>query len=257
MKGAWRVARVAGVDFYMHWSFSLIIPWMILQSAYGHREIEALIFIFVAMLLLFGCVALHELGHAWMALRLNVVVRSVTLLPIGGLAQIQAVPDKPLREFLIAAAGPLVNFAIAIGLVVILLFVDSMLLVSFLTTPLSITEAIFSRAAVWQSPLSGFIVFLLLANIALFVFNLIPIFPMDGGRMLRALLSIFFSYTRATQLAVAIGQLIAGLMLFTAWHLKNFGLMLAAIFVFVAGLPFFIGQGPRRGHDQHHSTPKE
>lgn len=242
MKGSWRVAQVAGVDFYVHWSFGLIIPWVIAHSAWSSQQVEAVVFIAVSLILLFVCVALHEFGHALMARRLDVVVKNVTLLPIGGMAQIQAVPDKPLYEFLIAAAGPFVNLGLAILLTVLLFMIDTTLLIGFFASPFVTTEAIFLQAPFWQNPLLGCLVFLLLANLALFAFNLIPTFPMDGGRMLRAVLAMLLSYRRATQAAIAVGQLVALSMICGAIRSRNRELMLIALFVLLAGLPVLMGR---------------
>ena len=117
VKGYWRIAKVAGVDINIHWSFSVIILWMVWQGLFGRRELPGVIFISATLLLLFCCVALHELGHALMARRLDVVVKNIIILPVGGLAQVQSLPDKPLHDLLIAAAGPLVNLALALGAV--------------------------------------------------------------------------------------------------------------------------------------------
>ncbi len=245
MKGAWRVAQVAGVDFYVHWSFSLMIPWLIFQGTVAGHEIEALFFIVVILLLLFGCVALHELGHALTALRLNVMVRNVTLLPIGGLAQIQAVPDKPLHEFFIAVAGPLVNLGLALGAACLLFLIDPTLLTGFFVTPLTTTRTLFLYMSLGDNPLIGCLLFIFIANVMLFAFNLIPTFPMDGGRMVRALLALVLSYKRATQLAIALGQLVAISMVCAAFHWRHLGLLLIALFVFIASLPTFVGRRKR------------
>lgn len=242
MKGVWRIARIAGIDLNLHWSFSLIGLWLIFQGTVGGREIETLFFLALALVLLFGCVALHELGHAWVALRLNVTVKSVTLLPIGGLAQIQAVPQRPLHELLIAAAGPLVNLILTGGVVFWLLLVDPNLLAGFLNTPRVMVEAVFFHHPFWEQSLSGFLAFLLLTNVILFAFNLIPTFPMDGGRILRALLACFWPYPRATRVAIGLGQLFAIGLIGLAMWLHSFILLFTALFVFCAGLPVLVKQ---------------
>jgi len=240
MKGSWRLARLAGVDINVHWSFSFLLVWIILQGALSRGNIEAIIFALVAVLLLFGCVTLHELGHALTALRLNVPVKNIILLPIGGLAQMHALPEKPFHEMLIAGAGPLVNLSIAVGLVpVALLFSEEALLLGFLESPGTVLEAVM-QSFFQQGAVLGLIIFLLLSNIILFVFNLIPAFPMDGGRILRAVLALFLSYPRATKIAMVIGHTIALLLVLCAYYLKNPGLFFVALFVFIAGRPIQI-----------------
>lgn len=233
MKGAWRLACVAGVDINVHWSFSFIILWMIWHGTFGNRELESVLFLSISVLLLFGCVVMHELGHALTAVRLNVVVKSIIILPIGGLAQIQFLPEKPFYDLLITVAGPLVNLALTLGAAFALVAVGrGDLLARFFSSPERLI------AALLQSPfehnlLTGMILFLLLANGVLFLFNLIPALPMDGGRMLRAALAIFLPYPRAAQITKAVGQAIAIIMLFAGYQLRSIGLLIIASFVLV------------------------
>ena len=245
MKGAWRLARVAGVDFYIHWTFWLLVPLGVWQGFSGHGDAGAAGFILLALLLLFGCVALHELGHALMALRLSVVVRRVVLLPIGGLAQIQAVPHRPFHEFLIAAAGPFVNLGLAVGLLLLLALLDPALLGRLWSNPTITLETLFMRAPFWKSPLSGFFSFLIVTNFILFFFNLIPTFPMDGGRMMRALLALIVSYGRATQLTIGLGQLAILVLFWLAIYQHSLGLLFIALCVCLAGLPALLGSHRR------------
>lgn len=231
------MARLAGVNINVHWSFSFIIVWVVLQGAFSHGKIDGIIFALVAVLLLFGCVTLHELGHALIAQYLNVPVKNIILLPIGGLAQMQSLPEKPFHEILIAGAGPLVNLSIAVSLVpVALVFSEEPLLLGLLTSPGTVLSAVM-QAFFQEGALLGLIIFLLLSNVILFVFNLIPAFPMDGGRILRAILALFLSYPRATQIALTVGHAIALLLVLGAFHWKNPGLLFVAVFVFIAGRP--------------------
>lgn len=237
MKGSWRFARLAGVDINVHWSFSFIILWVIVQGSFSHGNIEAIVFALVAVLFLFGCVTLHELGHALIAVRLNIRVKNITLLPIGGLAQMQSLPEKPLHEILIAAAGPLVNLAIAVGLIPFaFIFSEKTLQIGFIASPGTVLDAVM-QSFFKEGALLGLIIFLVLANVILFIFNLIPAFPMDGGRILRAILATFLPHAQATQIAVGIGQLIAVLLILGAFYFKNPGLLFIAVFVFIAGRP--------------------
>lgn len=228
--GAWRIASVAGIDINIHWSFSFIIVWMVLHSAFTRQAWQSILFISLAILLLFGCVALHELGHALTARWLGVEVKNILILPIGGLVQIQTLPDKPLSDLFIAVAGPLVNLAITCGTVLLLIGLGEInLLFGFLTSPATVIQAV-AGSPFRQELIVGLVIFLLLVNAILFVFNLIPAFPMDGGRILRATLALVMPYRRATQLARGLGRLIAVLMLMAAFSLRSWGLL------FVGGL---------------------
>lgn len=240
MKGSWRLARLAGVNIDIHWSFSFIVLWIIIQSMLENRELWDTMLIAVGVLLVFGCVMLHELGHALTALSLNVHVKNIVLLPFGGLAQIQSVSDRPGHEFLIAASGPLVNLVLVIMLApVLLLSTSPVLLDNFLLSPVTVIDSMvisFFR----DNSFVGLVALLMVANAILFVFNLIPAFPMDGGRILRSVLALFFSYTRATQIAILIGFLIAGWLIVVGFQRGSFGLILVAIFIFGAARPAWL-----------------
>ena len=236
MKNSWRVACSAGVDINVHWSFSFIILWMIWHSTFGQRELENVIFLSVAILLLFGCVLLHELGHALIALQLNVVVKNIIILPIGGMAQIESSAEKPVKDLLITAAGPLVNFALMLGAALALGFWGEIrLLTEFATSP-GVVLARLLQTPAQHGLLTSLIAFLLLANGVLFVFNLIPAIPMDGGRILRAFLAMFLPYTEAAWITKRIGQVIAILLVFSAFQLRSIGLLFIAMFVFLTAL---------------------
>ena len=236
LKGVWRIAKVAGVDVNIHWSFSFVILWMVWQGLFGYRELPGVIFISVTLLLLFGCVALHELGHALVARRLDVVVKNIIILPIGGLAQVQSLPDKPLHDLLIATAGPLVNLALATGAVFSLVILGKLnFLLGFFASPDTVTEAIL-ETPFHRDAFAGLIIFMLMVNGLLFAFNLIPAFPMDGGRILRALLGMFLPYGQATWIALVVGQLLAILILIAAFRFRSFALLLVGGFVLAAGL---------------------
>lgn len=236
MRGLWRLTRLAGVDINVHWSFSFIILWVILQGALTHGKLAGIVFALIAVLLLFGCVLLHELGHALVATYLHVPVKNIILLPLGGLVQMQSLPEKPLEDMLIAGSGPLVNLVIAVGLLPVVLFLaEPTFLSDFINSPgivLAVMPSFFRQGV----PI-GLIVFLLLANLILFFFNLIPAFPMDGGQLLRAGLSLLLPYPQATRIAIRAGQFIALLLFLLALYFKSPGLIFVAIFVFAAGRP--------------------
>ena len=163
-------------------------------------------------LAIFGCVLLHELGHALAARQFGILTRNITLLPIGGVAALERMPRKSLQELWIAVAGPLVNVAIALTLVVGLLLI-----------PLPTGSVILA-----------FVSNLVVANVILVVFNMIPAFPMDGGRVLRSLLAMKMDYVRATQIAATVGQVCAIGLGLLGLFLGDVLLVLIGCFVFFA-----------------------
>jgi Zn-dependent protease len=209
----WKLGNVAGIGVYIHWSFWLLPVWILL-SAHGGLggALSSVLFVFA----IFGCVVLHELGHALMARHFNIGTRDITLYPIGGVASLERIPKQPSQELAIALAGPAVNVVIAAALFVLLLVVG-----------------VGTQGLVFTFAGGSFLVNLLLVNVALVVFNMLPAFPMDGGRVLRALLAMRLPYLRATEIAVRVGQgvaIVLGLVgLFTGGTI-----VFVALFVFLA-----------------------
>lgn len=227
------MARIAGVEVSVHWSFSFVILWVLLQSAFQNKTLEHTLLTLGATILIFGCVLLHEVGHALMAVSLKLKVKTIVLLPFGGLAQIQTVPEKPLVEFLVAVAGPLVNLLIVLLLLPLLAFLGwPWLLDELLARPVETVIYLLS-----SQTLLGLTVLMIAINLVLFMFNLIPALPMDGGRILRAGLSALYPYRQATRITLVVGYLIAMLLLLLAWRWHNPGLFIIAIFVLVAARP--------------------
>src|SRR6266702_5133307 len=176
------IFRVAGIQLRIHITFLLLIAWLAFgYYAQGGSAVTASRVIFV--LLLFLCVVLHEFGHALAAKAFGINTPDITLLPIGGVARLERMPEEPIQELIIAAAGPAVNVIIALCLF--------------------ITGGSFVYPPTAGSSLNDV---LLTINVVLLLFNLLPAFPMDGGRVLRALLATRLSYARATQIAASIGQ---------------------------------------------------
>lgn len=232
---AWnlRVARLAGIDVYMHWTFLLLVAWFAFSYARGAGAAaglgERLLVAAVGVgfvLSVFTCIVLHELGHALAARQFGIQTRDITLLPIGGLARLERMPDDPWQELWVALAGPLVNVAIILVLI-------AGLAVSGLPIP---DPAQLQERAMDLNPGESVVVFLLSlvsVNVILVVFNLIPAFPMDGGRVLRALLAMRFDYAQATRAAASVGQLVAIGFAVLGMLSGAFMLIFVALFVFL------------------------
>jgi Zn-dependent protease/predicted transcriptional regulator len=220
-----RIFNVKGIDIRVHITFPLILVWAAVQFGWlNGLGINGSIFGIVVTLLLFAIVVLHELGHSLVALRYGVPVKQIVLLPIGGVAQLARMPEKPVQEFAIAIAGPLVN----VGLAVILAIIAP--LAGFALTMGNLTSNILDLA---RASLSSVFAYVFISNLFLAGFNLLPAFPMDGGRVLRAVLATRMNYTRATSIAVTIGQAIAWLLGLYGFLGGGFFMVLIAIFIFV------------------------
>ena len=225
MNWSFRIAVVAGIPIRVHLTFFLILLLGAYQWGSITSTLNGAVFGIVLMALLFVCVTLHELGHSLVARIFGIPVRSITLLPIGGIAQITRNPDKPVHELLIAIAGPLVNVVIAT-----LLFAT----LGSSASPQMLTGHGLLPDAMSNIPsLTTLLSWLLMANVSLAIFNLIPAFPLDGGRVLRALIAMFTGYPRATRLAGAIGQFIAISLGIYGVLTGNFVLTLVAVFIFL------------------------
>jgi Zn-dependent protease/CBS domain-containing protein len=192
MKWSWKIARVAGIEVFVHATFLLLVGWVALSYWLVEQSVRVAATGVAFILALFGCVVLHEFGHALMARRFGIRTRDITLLPIGGLARLERMPDEPVRELWVAIAGPAVNVVIAAFLYLWLALSGD----GPPTAPASVTDGSLLER-------------LMFVNLGLVAFNLLPAFPMDGGRVLRALLATRLEYTRATQIAASIGQLMA------------------------------------------------
>lgn len=218
MKWSWKIGTFAGIDVFIHATFLLIIGWVGFSYWQQTRTLAGTLEGILFTLILFLCVVLHEFGHSLTARRYDIKTRDITLYPIGGVARLERMPDQPIQELWVALAGPAVNVVIAA-----LLF--GWLVISGTLAPLA-------NLSLTSGP---FVERLLLVNVSLVLFNMIPAFPMDGGRVLRALLALRLEYTRATQIAATVGQ---GLALF----LGLLGLFSNPFLVFIA-LFVWIGAG--------------
>lgn len=219
-----KLFSVRGIDIRMHVTFPLILIWAALQFGILSRGgWEGATFGIVATLLLFVVVVLHELGHSVAAQYYGIEVKQIVLLPIGGVAQLTHIPEKPIQEFVIAIAGPAVNFALAILFGIIALIAG--LNLSFDQLP----SLLLGLNRMSLIALFGYV---FSSNLLLAVFNLIPAFPMDGGRVLRALLASRLPYPRATVVAVGVGQVMAFLMGIFGFVQGNFFWVLIALFIY-------------------------
>ncbi len=189
MKWQWKLARIAGIDVYMHITFLIIIGWVAYTSWTEQRTWAAVLSGVFFILLLFAFVVMHEYGHALTARKYGIKTRDITLYPIGGVARLERMPEKPIEELWVALAGPAVNVMIAAVLFGYLILTRTLQPL----TSLSISTG-------------SFIERLMVVNLWLVGFNLIPAFPMDGGRVLRALLGLRLEYVQATQIAASVGQ---------------------------------------------------
>lgn len=215
MKWSWRLGNFAGVDVYVHATFLVLIGWIALSHWLRARTVEATLAGVAFVLALFACVLLHEYGHALAAHKFGIRTRDITLLPIGGVARLERMPEEPRQELWVALAGPAVNVAIAAALFAWLQANNGL-------EPLA-------NLGVAQG---SFLERLMATNVMLALFNLIPAFPMDGGRVLRAILASRMEYTKATQIASGIGQGMAFL-LGLAGLLTNPFLIFIALFVWI------------------------
>src|SRR5215471_11982004 len=201
------IGSVAGTAIRIHITFLLFLVWIFVAGlATGgiNDAVSSLVF----MVSLFACVVAHEFGHIFTARAFGVPTPDVTLLPIGGVARLERIPEKPSEEFLVAIAGPLVNVAITIVLV-------------------AAGADLGARNLAVESAQVSMIDRLAAANLFLALFNMIPAFPMDGGRVLRALLAIRLGHVRATEIAAMIGQ-------WVAFGLGFLGLFYNPILIFIA-----------------------
>ena len=209
------LGRPFGIRVSVHWSFSLLIAWIVFISLNRGLEPMQIVMHILFVLALFVCVVLHEFGHSLVAIKFGGKVESITLLPIGGMANMSKMPEKPREEFLVSAAGPAVNVVIAAILWLYVAFAH----------PVGFDEMEFETIT-----LNNFPLMLLAANLFIVAFNLIPAFPMDGGRLFRSALSMKMSRLKATQIAKDIGQVFAIIFIIAGLFINPF-LIIIGFFV--------------------------
>jgi Zn-dependent protease/CBS domain-containing protein len=215
MSWSWKLGRIAGIPVYVHWTFSILIAWVVVNSWLKSGDVGSVAVAVGFMIAVFTCIVFHELGHALTARRFGVRTSDITLLPIGGVARLERIPERPWQELLIALAGPAVNVVIV--------------------AILGLLGVRFSQISTINPEVkaSEFLPILMMFNTFMAAFNMLPAFPMDGGRVLRALLALRLPYARATRLAASVGQVMA--IFFGLWGLtvSNPFLLLIAIFVWI------------------------
>lgn len=217
MKGSYRIGTFFGIGVYLHFTFLLLLAfltWVEYQSTGSLAEALSMLGFIVA---LFICLVMHEYGHALTARRFGIKTKDITLLPIGGIARLERMPDKPWQEFVVAIAGPMVNVVIAIVIVAAL---------SAIGTYHDVISNLFPLTGIHAS---GFWLSLAKINVLLILFNMLPAFPMDGGRVVRSLLAMVLPYEKATRFAAMLGKFMA-----VMFFLEVFGMNT---------LPFLDGQG--------------
>jgi Zn-dependent protease len=215
VKWSWKLGRYAGIDVYIHMTFVLLIAFIAVSNWLAGQSFAAAGSGVAFVLAIFGCVLLHEFGHALAARKYGIRTRDITLYPIGGVARLERMPDKPMQEFWVAIAGPLVNVVIAGAIFAFL----------------SLTAGIGAPQSLGVAA-GPFLERLMAVNVLLVAFNMLPAFPMDGGRVVRALLATRMDYVRATNVAATLGQGMAFLFGFIGFFTNPF-LLFIAFFVWI------------------------
>lgn len=239
MRQSWKLGTAFGIGLYVHWTFLLLLPYvsvMVWESDKPPTANLAVIALAVPLIIcVFGCVLLHELGHALAARACGIGTRDITLYPIGGVARLERMSERPEQEIFIAVAGPAVNLVIAGLLISVLVLISGMSLGTGLAQNLE---------QVSKHPVVIVLVVLAVANLMLLAFNMLPCFPMDGGRVLRALLALVFGHLKATEVAAGLGIVVAMMLglLPVIGHVFDLPLPRNPMLILVAAFVFFAGQ---------------
>ena len=223
-----KIARPFGIPVFLHWTFILLLAYGIYLIFSQKPSLDQIFWTILFSISLFFCVVLHELGHALTAKKFNITTKDIILSPIGGVARLVKLPEKPIQELLVSAAGPLVNLGLFILLLPFYFLFDSFTrneLEGFLNPD---SNVFFLQSSGFQIYFFG----VLILNLILALFNLIPAFPMDGGRILRAALTLKFGRFKATQLATVTGQILAFGMIIIGLFNQNLMSAFIGIFVF-------------------------
>lgn len=222
MRGSLKLLTIRGIDIRLHITFPLILVWAALQFGMLSGNISGAIFGVAAILILFCLVTLHELGHSFAAQHYHVDVKQIVLSPIGGVAQLGHIPEKPSQEFVIALAGPAVNLLAALLMGAVLL-----------TPSVELQDPTMVIMGISGFSLGSLFSYIFFYNILLGLFNMIPAFPLDGGRIFRSLLAMKLDYVKATRIAATVGKMAAVAIAIYGLLNGGFFLLLIALFVFV------------------------
>lgn len=237
------LVKIWGIPVKLHWSFFLVIGLIVYVSIARDLNIQQSLSFSLLVLILFICVLLHEMGHALTARRLGIAATDIILSPIGGLARLQPMDSQPRKEIIVAFAGPLVNLVIAFCLFIYLYLTDQPGLdfdpyagLDFISLP-------------------ALLYYMLFINVLLFLFNLLPAFPMDGGRILRALLSFRYDSLKATYIASVVGRIFAiGFLIIAVWQ-RQYGLFVISLFVYLMAIAEYQAL-KKKYHFLAHSEPE-
>ncbi|HKF20629.1 MAG TPA: site-2 protease family protein [Candidatus Angelobacter sp.] len=217
IRGSWKIGEFAGIGVYIHATFLILVAWVLFVYWHAGHTVKGMLTGLLFTLALFACVVLHEFGHAFAARHYGIGTRDITLLPIGGVSRLERIPDQPKQEFYVAVMGPVVSIAIAVVLYAAFRISGGVM------PPV---EALSSWTA------TSFVARLIYANAILAVFNLLPAFPMDGGRIFRALLARFMPSQKATRIAAGVGHAMAVLFAVLGLFMNPF-LILIALFIWM------------------------
>lgn len=244
LRGSLKLGSLFGIPIFVHWTFLLLLAWFMAGPLFSGAAdaIGASLRTGAFVLAIFGCVVLHELGHALAARRFGVATRDITLLPIGGVARLERMPERPAQELIVALAGPVVNVVIAAILIPLALSIDGVGAFGIGGTQAAASGAHDAAAAATGAydaadaivpHRRNFLAALATVNVFLVIFNMIPALPMDGGRVLRSLLAMMMDRSRATRTAAALGQLVAVGFAILGVLSGNILLIVIAAFVFL------------------------
>ncbi len=239
MQGTFKIANISGIPLRVHWTFLLIFAWIIFVGIDGDGsfQLSNLSNILISVFTLFTCVILHELGHSLAARRFGIRTLNIVLLPIGGVAMLERLPVNPKHELIVAFAGPAVNFLIALIFSPFLWLIDNRVFTEMMNFILNLNQGAFPPFRV--TFFNWFVFFLVTLNVVVGVFNLIPAMPMDGGRVLRALLAIKLPRHKATQIAATVGAVLSGLITIYGVFQLNWILVFIGLYVFTSAFGEF------------------
>ncbi len=223
MRGLFQIAKFSGIPVNLHWSFSLLFFWILYVGKTGNMGWLGVSWLVLLVISMFVCVAMHEFGHALSARRFGVGTKDIILSPVGGMARLERLPDKPVHEFFVALAGPVVNIVIAIVL--------GLWLYIYAPGSINIYKLLGGGIGGVLPNLNSLLSLLFWLNVMLFTFNLLPAFPMDGGRIFRSLLSIKYGQVAATRIATIVAQILAVVFLLIAFFYRDIIIGVMGIFV--------------------------